>query len=148
MLSETIASFILVLTSVSARGFVKKTASAGAIVPAALAIALSLGAVEKMFRETSGGLTNSSVAMAIIIWQEFTLPVDRFNSHSQWTYEYAASFFIGPVAGALLAGVSYNMMQHWVQTMKDYKKNVDVTESAISEVSANQSFRSEEMATK
>ena len=75
-----------------------------------------------MLREVSGGTVNPALAMAIIIWQEFTLPVDRFNSNSQWTYEYAASFFIGPFAGALLAGACYNIMDQVSQDMKNYKK--------------------------
>lgn len=75
-------------------------------------MAVSYASVKRMFRETSGGLANPSMALAIIVWQEFTLPVDLDNEHSQWTYEYATSFSIGPMAGALLAGVCYNVMRH------------------------------------
>jgi glycerol uptake facilitator-like aquaporin len=75
-------------------------------------MAVSYAAVKRMFRETSGGVANPSVALATIIWQEFTLPVDQENEHSQWTYEYATSFAIGPMAGALLAAILYNIMSH------------------------------------
>ena len=139
MLSETIASFILVLTSVTVRNYEKKQSSMGAVVWAALAMAISLGAVNKIFRESSGGIANPAVAISIIIWQEFTLSVDRYNDHSQWTYEYATSFIIGPIAGAFMAGVCYNMQQHWIQTMRNFKKDPDMTESAVSEASG-QSF--------
>lgn len=74
-----------------------------------------------MFRETSGGYANPAVSLATIIWQEFTLNMDRENDFSQWTYEYAASFTIGPIAGALLAGALSNMMQYWAAEMRNYR---------------------------
>ena len=74
-----------------------------------------------MFRETSGGFANPAVALATIIWQEFTLEVDPNNDFSQWAYEYASSFFLGPLCGGLLAGVLSNLMTHNAQEMLHYK---------------------------
>jgi len=118
-------------------------------------MAVSYASVKRMFRETSGGLANPSMALAIIVWQEFTLPVDLDNEHSQWTYEYATSFSIGPMAGALLAGVCYNVMRHQSDLIKDFKKNelatatkVDMSQSYITHSEGlstpnNQSFADE-----
>ena len=75
-----------------------------------------------MFREISGGVCNPAIALANIIWQEFTLSVDQDNENSQWTYEYAMSYFFGPVSGAFLAGVSYNMLQHTSEQMTLFAK--------------------------
>ena len=75
-----------------------------------------------MFRETSGGVTNPAVILARIIWQEFTLPVNKDEENSQWTYVYAASFVLGPVTGAMLAGVTFNMLQSAIAKRIAYKK--------------------------
>ena len=72
-----------------------------------------------MFRETSGGIANPAVATAKIIWQEFTLKVNPEAYNSQWTYEYATSFFVGPLAGSILAGVSHNILKDTAQRMRD-----------------------------
>lgn len=71
MLSETIAAFILVITSLAARGHIKKGQQAGKegnILSGAFAMAVAYAAVKRMFRETSGGLANPCVALAIIVW--------------------------------------------------------------------------------
>ena len=90
------------------------------MIPAALVMAASLAAVHRMFRETSGGTVNPAIALATIIWQEFTLNVDNENNNSQWTYEYALSFIVGPFCGAFLAGVVFNMMNYNAVLIKDY----------------------------
>jgi len=75
MLSETIGAFILVITVLSARGYIKRGPIYN-MITGALAMALGLNAVQRMFRETSGGIVNPTIALALIIWQEFTLNVD------------------------------------------------------------------------
>ncbi len=47
--------------------------------------------------------------------------MDQENENSQWTYEYATSFSIGPMAGALLAGVFYNIMSYQADMIRDFK---------------------------
>ena len=81
MLSETLATFILVLTALSARNYMKKNPEAN-VPQGALAIAAGLAAVQRIFREISGGVANPSVTLAQIVWQEFTLAVDRENENS------------------------------------------------------------------
>ena len=81
MLSETIAAFILVLTSVTIREHMKKNPEK-LLVQGALVMAAALAAVELIFREVSGGIANPAIALAKIIWQEFTLSVDNENNNS------------------------------------------------------------------
>ena len=80
-----------------------------------------------MFREVSGGIANPAVALAKIIWQEFTLNVDNESDNSQWTYEYALSFIVGPFCGAYLAGIVFNVLNYNAKLINNYvpkkKKN-------------------------
>ena len=83
-------------------------------------MSIALLAVSQIFREISGGIANPAIASAKIIWQEFTLKVDRDNMNSQWTYEYAISFIAGPFCGAFLAGVVFNMLNWHADLIKNY----------------------------
>ena len=67
MLSEFVATFILVLTNVAARVHIEKDMIIN-LVPGALAMTASLAAVQHMFRETSGGIANPAVILAKILW--------------------------------------------------------------------------------
>lgn len=119
MLAETIAAFILVLTSVTIREHMKKRPKK-LLVQGALSMAVALAAVNLIFREISGGIANPAIALAKIIWQEFTLKVDVENDNSQWTYEYALSFIMGPFCGAYLAGVVFNALNYHAKLINDY----------------------------
>ena len=81
MLSECIATFILVLTSVTIRNHMKKKPKK-LLVQGAFVMAAALAAVNMIFRETSGGIANPAIAIAKIIWQEFTLSVDKEYDYS------------------------------------------------------------------
>lgn len=150
MLCETIASFILVLTSLQARAYIARNQDSGTgMILGPLAQAIALAAVQRMFRETSGGYANPAVALGTIIWQEFTLSMDRDNEFSQWTYEYAASFTIGPIAGAALAGVTSNIMEYWSEQMRQYrgkKERLNDSQTQLSEMpSGNSSIMTSKM---
>lgn len=130
MLSETIGTFILVLTSLSARGFVQRGPIAN-MIPACLVMAVGLATVQLMFRETSGGIVNPAVVLGKIVWQEFTLDVDAENDNSQWTYEYATSFSIGPLVGAMLGGTVFNLMRYQANVLNNHSnKDLDESQSA------------------
>ena len=75
-----------------------------------------------MFREVSGGVCNPAIALAKIIWQSFTLEFEHGNDTSSqyWSKEYMISFFIGPIVGALAAGVSANIMRDTRESMRIY----------------------------
>lgn len=77
--------------------------------------------------------------------------MDQENENSQWTYEYATSFSIGPMTGALLAGVFYNVMSYQADMIRDFKVKEDPSKqsaemsmithsSRISTPTNNQSF--------
>ena len=152
MLSETLGTFILVLASLAARGFIKR-GPAYNMTQGALTMAVALAAVQRMFRETSGGIVNPAVAFAKIIWQEFTLKVDSENNNSQWTYEYATSFFVGPFSGAMLAGSCYNLLRHVAYKMDTYEKpgssatnsKISETNSLVTDPDLSQSYKSQEI---
>ena len=141
MLSETIGTFILVLTSVSARTYIK-FGPAFTVAQAALVMAAGLAAVQHMFREISGGVCNPAIALANIVWQEFTLKVDQDNQNSQWTYEYALSFFIGPLMGAFLAGVCQNMLTHTAYKMREENFGKDMVDDSVPDPSVSALSRS------
>lgn len=72
--------------------------------------------------------------------------VDSENNNSQWTYEYAASFFIGPISGAMLAGATYNLLRHNAEKMDSYvkpgAKPIDDSNSLVTDPDLSQSYRS------
>ena len=135
MLSETIGTFIFVLTAVTARDHMKRSTSAGQskgiIILGAMVMAIGLMTVQLMFREFSGGVCNPAIAFAKIVWQEFTLDADRNSENSPWTYEYALSYFIGPIAGALAAGVSFNIMRDTSHLMQNYPAEMQARAQAV-----------------
>ena len=67
MFSEALATFILVLTSVTIRDHMKKKPKK-LLVQGAFVSAAALAAVNMIMRETSGGIANPAVALAKIIW--------------------------------------------------------------------------------
>ena len=48
--------------------------------------------------------------------------MNKDDENSQWTYVYAASFVLGPVTGAMLAGVTFNVLQSGIAKRIAYKK--------------------------
>ena len=69
MLSETIGTFVFILTAVTARDYMKKHAeSKSIIVLGAMVMSVALYTVHLMFREISGGVCNPAIALAKIIW--------------------------------------------------------------------------------
>ena len=81
---------------------------------------VAFAAVQRMFREVSGGLANPAIAFGTIIWEEFTLRYDPLTTESPWTYELAASYFVGPFCGAILAGVCHNLLKSAAEMVKNY----------------------------
>ena len=60
--------------------------------------------------------------------------MDLDNRNSQWTYEYTISFFLGPIVGALAAGVCFNILRETSVQMKAFElKQEAVKDKGIGE---------------
>ena len=68
MLSESIGTFVFVLTSLTARDYMKRQQENSSVIQGALVMAAGLMMVHLMCREVSGGIVNPSIALAKIIW--------------------------------------------------------------------------------
>ena len=75
--------------------------------------------VQDFLGEVSGGICNPAIASALIIWQEVTIALDQEKALSYWTYEYAASYLVGPIAGATLAGIVANVIREKVENIEE-----------------------------
>lgn len=74
-----------------------------------------------MFRETSGGICNPAVALAKIFWSHLSLTLEwQKHGVSLWSNEVAICYLVGPLAGAMAAGVSFNHMRSKREEMKNF----------------------------
>lgn len=86
-------------------------------VVSAIPIPIALIGIYQTFGEISGSDLNPATALASIVWQNLTYQYDSDGKWSQWTYEYAVCYILGPFIGAWQGGHLFNLLVRYEDAM-------------------------------
>ena len=86
-------------------------------VVSAIPIPIALIGIYQTFGEISGSDLNPATALASIVWQNLTYMYDQNGKWSQWTYEYAICYILGPFIGAWQGGHLFNLLVRYEDAM-------------------------------